>query len=284
MLKLPSMLRCLTILFVAAAPVLAQRREADVEFREQEAPGQAFPYELRGDVKVASRRPSDIKQGLAMFRAFCSRCHGRDGGGGKGPNLVDAATRRVDTDAEIVDVMVNGITGTAMPGYGPGYEDAYWQITAYLRDAQQENLKEPELTGDVARGEGLFSKLHCASCHWTGNSGGRIGTDLSRLSATADFVRGALRFPNSQIDGTYQPLVILFKDGNVMTGRRLSEDGHHIAMMTMDEELVTVSMDDVDRIKRGHQSLMPSFEPHLKSEDVEDLITYVFSLQRKPQK
>ncbi len=42
--------------------------------------------------EVASKRQfsdADIRHGKQSINAFCSRCHGRDGKGAKGPDLTD---------------------------------------------------------------------------------------------------------------------------------------------------------------------------------------------------
>ena len=49
--------------------------------------------------------------------------------------------------------------------------------------------KDEAPAGDVAHGYELFKQHKCASCHWTGSEGGRRGTDLSRLTATTDYIK-----------------------------------------------------------------------------------------------
>lgn len=240
---------------------------------------QAEPFDVVNGRKVASKRPADIKQGHAMFRAFCSRCHGRDGEGSKGPSLIDGRFRRVKNDEQIVEIITNGITGTGMAGFGPGYEDLYWQVTAYLRDAERA-AEQPKLVGNVNRGYELFKKHQCANCHWTGKEGGRLGTDLSRLAATQDYVHQSLLDPDSQIDGSYQRLLFVLPNGTTISGRRLHEDTHYITVMTNDEQLKTIEKDAAATIDRPPQSWMPSYKQQLTPADLQDLTAYLFSLQK----
>src|ERR1700721_1049917 len=83
---------------------------------------------LAGDAKSA-------KAGEYQFRINCALCHGLGAhGGGRGPDLTRAHKKHTHSDAEMFQVISNGIPGTAMPangtnGQGVGMTDAeIWQI------------------------------------------------------------------------------------------------------------------------------------------------------------
>ena len=82
---------------------------------------------LAGSAKAA-------KAGEYEFRINCALCHGLGArGGGRGPDLTRALKKHTHNDAEMFQVISNGIPGTAMPangtnGQGVGMTDEeIWQ-------------------------------------------------------------------------------------------------------------------------------------------------------------
>ena len=162
----------------------------------------------------------------------------RDGRGGKGPDLTDGVYRHVQTDRDILDAIANGIRGTGMPGLGAAYEDFYLPILAYIRHEAANSKRKPSApNGNAVRGKELFTKNKCANCHWVHDRGGRLGTNLSKLAATADYVRESMRYPNSQVDGSHQKVSLVNREGLSLVGKRLSENTFDILVMDKDENL-----------------------------------------------
>ena len=87
------------------------------------------------------------------LNAACSRCHGRNGKGGKGPDLTTGTFRHAKSNDDLMRIMMNGIPGKGMPGLGP-YEDFWWPIVAYLRTegAKSKLSQSAPLAGDVGAG------------------------------------------------------------------------------------------------------------------------------------
>ena len=231
-------------------------------------------------LNVRPTSPAIVRQGRQNFRAVCSRCHGRDARGGKGPDLTDGVFRHARTDDDILRILAVGIPGTGMVGTGLGFDDFNWPIVAYLREEEGKRalVNEP-LSGNTARGKELFAKHKCATCHWTGSEGGRLGTDLARLTSTPDYVRESLTAPNGQIDGSHQSLQIVTDSGEVLTGRRLYENTFHVLLMDEKENLSIIPKEEIEVIQRPQKSLMPTFSGTLSPADVEDLTAYIFSIQ-----
>ena len=230
-------------------------------------------------------KPGDIHQGQQLIRALCSRCHGIDGKGGKGPDLTDGVFRHGSTNEEIIRNIRDGIPGTGMPGIGDVLDEWNWQILSYLRaEASKRGRDQPGLRGDAVRGYELFKKHKCASCHWGGSSVGRRGPNLARLHATADYVRKSLLDPDSQIDGSYQPLMLVMNNGRVLQGMRLHENTYYVLLIDEQEILQTIPKSRIDELRKPHKSLMPGFAKELNAQDVEDLTAYIFSLQEESKK
>ena len=71
--------------------------------------------------------------GMAVYEANCSRCHGSDGSGGRGPSLQGIADEQPDPQDAITQT-ING--GNGMPSFGDKLSEA--EIVAavdYLREA-----------------------------------------------------------------------------------------------------------------------------------------------------
>ena len=230
---------------------------------------------------------SDVNQGRNFFRVFCARCHGLDARGAKGPDLTDGNFRHARNDEQLFRVIANGIPGTDMAGFGSdaegGDSETVWQMVSFIR-AEEKNRGlsgKSVARGNVARGRLLFEKHKCATCHWTGRSGGRRGTNLSQLAAGADYVRRSLINPSAQIDDDYQPLQIVRTDGRTVSGRRLNENTYFVLLMDEKERLITVPRDEIEELVRPKISLMPSYKDVLSPTDIEDLTAFVLSLRNK---
>src|SRR5271166_6096686 len=96
-----------------------------------------------GDARAA-------KAGEYEFRINCALCHGLGArGGGRGPDLTRAHKKHVHSDAEMFQVISNGIPGTAMPangtnGQGVGMTDEeIWQIITYIRSVEVKTSAQP---------------------------------------------------------------------------------------------------------------------------------------------
>lgn len=234
------------------------------------------------DKEAASKADFDIRIGKRYVNAFCSRCHGRDGKGARGPDLTTGKFRYATSDEELLRVIQQGIPGTDMQGRGV-FEDIQLPIIAYLRAAALQPDHRQAPSGNAARGYELFKENQCASCHWTGNQGGRQGPNLSRLTAPPDYVRNSMLDPNSQVDLEYQQVILLLDDDKICSGRRLHENSYFLLLMDQQENLHAIDKRSIREIKRPHESLMPSFSDKLSRGDIEDITTYIYSIQQEPR-
>ncbi len=163
---------------------------------------------LAGDAKAA-------KAGEYEFRINCALCHGLGArGGGRGPDLTRAQKKHTHSDADMFQVISNGIPGTAMPangtnGQGVGMTDEeIWQIVTYIRS--QEVKTSAKTTGDAAHGKALFyGDGNCSMCHMVEGKGGRMGPDLTGVggSRTREAMIESIRDPPAAglgIDGVDQ--------------------------------------------------------------------------------
>jgi len=94
-----------------------------------------------GGAGAATENPFDVGDqeavaaGQALFtgKLGCYGCHGREGGGGMGPSLVDAQWIYGDSDAELFESIHSG-RPNGMPAFADAATDEeIWQVVTFLR-------------------------------------------------------------------------------------------------------------------------------------------------------
>ncbi len=230
--------------------------------------------------KSPTASAADIEGGRQLVRAYCTRCHGLDATGARAPDLTQRVLRHGNSDEALTRIIQNGIPGTGMAGFSWWPAKHVRQVVSFLQH-QRGSHDPPVLTGDALKGKAVFEKHKCATCHWTGPTGGRRGTDLSVSRGRLEYVRKAIVNPGTDVDREYQQVVLVASDGRILQGMRLSENSFYLQLIDEQDRLYTIAKADIDELKRPTQSLMPSFEKELNPKELEDLIAYVFSLRKE---
>jgi mono/diheme cytochrome c family protein len=76
----------------------------------------------------------DVASGAIAYSANCAACHGVQGEGGIGPNLYQSSGIQEQSNAELVQFILEGRPGTAMAGFeGRLSETAIADIVSFLR-------------------------------------------------------------------------------------------------------------------------------------------------------
>ena len=154
---------------------------------------------------TSARAASD---GRTAYIGSCAACHGATGDG-KGAfgqttypqatDLLSAETKEM-SDAQLFWITKNGLSFTAMPGFGRQYSDQdLWSIVAYLRQLQQNRastiaippttaaqlaVADARSTDPAARGAAVYFAQGCAYCHGAvGNAPGELGLREAELDA-----------------------------------------------------------------------------------------------------
>ena len=120
---------------------------------------------------------ADLEGGAKAYTVYCARCHGLDGTGGMGPPLARSRLRRAADQAAIIDIVMNGIPGTAMMGAWSLSEREIRQVTSYVRSLGRRPAEA--LPGDPTRGQAIYARAACATCHIVGGDGSGLGPDLT---------------------------------------------------------------------------------------------------------
>jgi cytochrome c oxidase cbb3-type subunit 3 len=245
--------------------------------------------------------PKAVKAGEFEFRINCALCHGLGAhGGGRGPDLTRAQKKHVHSDAEMFQVISNGIPGTVMPangtnGQGVGMTDKeIWQIIAYIRSVEVK--ASTNARGSAAHGKQLFyGDANCSLCHTVAGKGGRVGPELTAVggSRTREAIIDSVRNPSRRLawgltESTkefpqeYETVTVVTSDGKEIKGVALNEDNFSVQMMDASEQIYLLEKDKLRSFKKSRESMMPVYKPDLLSDkDLDDIVAYLISVGAK---
>jgi len=249
---------------------------------------------LAGDPKAA-------EAGEYEFRINCALCHGLGArGGGRGPDLTRAGKKHTHNDAEMFQVISNGIPGTAMPangtnGQGVGMTDReIWQIITYIRSQEVKAPAKP--LGSAAHGKELFyGDANCSLCHMVEGKGGRLGPDLSGVggSRTHEAIIDSVRNPSRRLawgltEATkefpqeYESVTVVTADGKQVKGVTLNEDSFSVQIMDSGEQIHLLDKATLKSFEKSRESAMPKYDAEILSDkDLEDVVAYLLSVGAK---
>lgn len=167
-----------------------------------------------------------------------------------------------------------------MPGqfFSP---DQIWQVVAYVRTlAVKGSLKAPP--GDRISGEQLFKTKGCVNCHLVKGQGGINGPDLSHIGSQrpAEAIRKSIVEPSAEVDMSYWQADIVLENGTPYKGILLNEDTYNVQMLHPAKGLLTLPKRDFRKFEIVKTSAMPSYQSHLQPAELNDLVAYLWTLQR----
>ncbi len=249
---------------------------------------------LAGDAKAA-------KAGEYEFRINCALCHGLGArGGGRGPDLTRAVKKHTHSDADMFQVISDGIPGTAMPangtnGQGVGMTDEeIWQIITYIRSQEVRAPTQP--LGNASHGKELFyGDGNCSLCHMVAGKGGRLGPELTGVggSRTREAIIDSVRNPSRRLawgltEATkefpqeYESVSVVTADGKTIKGVTLNEDSFSVQIMDAGEHIHLLEKDKLRSFLKSRQSAMPVYGTDtLSDKELADIVAYLVSVGAK---
>src|ERR1700722_9447117 len=245
--------------------------------------------------------PKAAKAGEYEFRINCALCHGLGAhGGGRGPDLTRAQKKHTHNDAEMFQVISNGIAGTVMPangtnGQGVGMTDEeIWQIITYIRSVEMKAPAKP--IGNAEHGKQLFyGEANCSLCHTVAGKGGRVGPEITSVggSRTREAIIDSVRNPSRRLawgltESTkefpqeYETVTVVTADGTEIKGVALNDDNFSVQMMDASEQIHLLDKDKLRSFKKSRESMMPVYTPDLLSnKDLDDIVAYLITVGAK---
>jgi putative heme-binding domain-containing protein len=230
---------------------------------------------LAGDPKAA-------EEGRVAFRGSCSPCHGIKGEGGRGPDLTVSAYATGTSDADLYNVIANGVTGTEMAGFAARFEsDDIWRLVSYVRSIAGSSSNR--ITGNVGNGERLFwNKGQCGQCHMVNGRGKRMGPELTQVGRqrSTAYLRESVVNPGADLTPGFATITVVTKDGKKIVGTQRGYDDFSAQLMDGAENYYSFQKSDVESITLEYKSLMPNTFVNLFSEpELNDLVAYMASLR-----
>lgn len=223
----------------------------------------------------------DVRMGQRQYRAKCVSCHGVDATGGDegdGPDLTTGRFRHGSTDADLYDVIRNGVEGTSMRGLRRAEDQEIWQLVTYLRTFS-DAVDLASLPGSVEAGREVFERLDCGRCHMVRGRGGRLGPDLSGVGDRRgpEELAEDLTEPSAEVEPRWWTVRVTRADGTVVEGLRMGEDTFNLRIMDGEERLLSFAKAAVQSVERILESTMPA--ETLSDEERDDLVAYLASLR-----
>jgi cytochrome c oxidase cbb3-type subunit 3 len=242
--------------------------------------------------------PKAAKAGEYEFRINCALCHGLGArGGGRGPDLTRAQKKHTHSDADMFQVISNGIPGTVMPGNGTNgqgigmTDEEIWQIIAYIRSQEAKTSTVP--TGSAAHGKELFyGDANCSLCHMVEGKGGRVGPDLTAVggSRTREALIDSVRNPSRRLSWgltestkefaqEYETVTVVTAEGKEIKGVALNEDNFSVQIMDTNEQIYLFDKEKLRSFSKSRDSIMPKYNPDtLSDKDLEDVLAFLSSV------
>jgi cytochrome c oxidase cbb3-type subunit III len=232
------------------------------------------PQQQRPQKKVESVST----RGKRTFASTCAGCHGLDGRGGeRAPNIAENPKVQRFSDAQISDIIENGLPGTGMPAFHSLAHPDVEAVVMYLRSLQGTKRKIA-LPGDPDRGETVFfGKAGCSGCHMADGKGGFIASDLSGYARghAVEQIRSALTNPGLGDDRQARLATVTVRSGEKVVGRIRNEDNFSLQLQTLDGTFLFLDKSDLLRLESS-QTLMPSdYGSTLSSGELNDVISYL---------
>ena len=233
---------------------------------------------LAQQVNLLEFDPRAARTGGVLFRAQCATCHGADGQGIdaiEAPDLTLLAMQDGITDGRVFQTIREGVPGSIMPPHD--FPDLQiWTLVAYLKSIAAVGSAEPP-GGNAQLGRELFL-TNCASCHHAGDIGGRLGPDLSNISArrSQQALINSVRDPNATIGQRYHTVTLVLRGNQRIQGTIKNEDAFSIQVMDTGQQLRGCVKAELTEVIREPDSLMPSFSRSaLSDEDIVDILSFL---------
>jgi putative heme-binding domain-containing protein len=231
----------------------------------------------------AIKNPAAIAAGAQLYITSCGGCHGPDGIGGRGPNLVRQLQSHQLKDDELFGAIRNGVAGTDMPPTRLSDDDT-WKLTAYLR-AVTGPAADSKVYGDPGAGEKLYwsPKAGCSECHAILGKGSRMGPDLSNIGGSRPLanIRAAITPPkndpsrNAALAGK-EGVTVAMKNGTVLKGIARNRGNYSLQLVDEKGALHLISMAGVKSLAVLDHSLMPEdYDTRFTPDELTNLLAYL---------
>ncbi len=192
----------------------------------------------------------------------------------------------IQPDAAKVGLRIAQSSGVASPELierlGAAAGEGVWEPVVTDADAFAALLDEIRERGDARRGEAIYRRpaLKCIECHAIGGAGGQVGPDMSSLGGASqlDSIVDSLVLPNKAVKENYHSLVVVTRQGEVVTGIPIASSAESVTLRTSSGEERTIGTSAILR-RQVSGSIMPeNLVDTLTREELVDLARFLAAL------
>ena len=135
--------------------------------------------------------------------------------------------------------------------------------------------------GDAAKGKELVASSGCLNCHRIGETGSRMGPNLTDIGdrRTPDRLQRSIVAPDEEVLPENRFVSVVLKDGSTVRGRLLNHDALSVQLIDAKEQLRSFQTSEMANYTILVKGLMPSFEGKLSAQHVADVVAYLSSLK-----
>jgi len=222
--------------------------------------------------------PEAIDAGAKLFATSCAACHGPDGSGGRGPNLVRRPLWHPLSDEDIFRTIRNGVPGADMPPTKLSDAET-WNLVAFIHSLIGP-ASENKVPGNPEAGEQIFrgSKAGCANCHSIRGHGGHNGPDLTNIGGRPlAVIKDAVlkRSKDLYLLGA-EGVTVTLNNGQVIQGVARNRSNYSLQVVDNSGALHLISMSEVKELTISERSLMPGdYGKRLSRQELEDLLAFL---------
>jgi cytochrome c oxidase cbb3-type subunit III len=224
-----------------------------------------------------------VARGQQQFESSCAFCHGTDGTGGRGPDLVRSKLVADDEGGNLIGPVIrNGRPAKGMPAFNMTAQQIT-DITAFLHSRQLAGMNSRSmgnggtytlsrlLSGNAAEGKAYFNGPGgCSACH----------------SPTGDLAHIATKYKPVQLElrmlyprGVKSTVTVTLRSGKEVSGTLIHLDEFNVALRDSGGWYRSFSRDqvrvDVHDPLAAHQALLGK----LTEADMHNLFAYLESLK-----
>ncbi len=216
-----------------------------------------------------------IEAGRKTYLGGCAGCHGPEGGGGRGPSLIERGAWHPMTDENLYATIQKGVGIMPAANLPP---DRGWELAAFVRSltAPAVEMKAP---GDAAAGEKLFwSTAGCSGCHRIGGKGGFAGPDLSNIGRTSTLpkLRRSILDPDFERTPGFERASLTLSDGSKLSGLVKDRTNYGLQLQLKDGTLRSVPVETIETVELTQPSIMPAdYKTKLTRDEVTHLVSYL---------
>src|SRR5262245_9368082 len=136
-------------------------------------------------------------------------------------------------------------------------------------------------SGDAGSGRALVQSSKCMDCHRIGETGSRVGPDLSDIGSrrASALLQKAIVAPDEEVLPENRYVRVVTNDGAAIQGKLLNQDAFSIQLMTQDERLKSYLKSGLREFSIVQKGLMPSFEGTLNSSQIADVVAFLGTLK-----